>query len=136
MVQSGLGPRIKAARLVREWTQVELARAVKVRQGTVSDWESGLSEPKFSDLVALETVLGVSFRAEQPGDYFARGVAVGEFRALAAMANAMAERATEAANTIAGPTTPRTTPGSAPAGSRTRSADAARGARQQRRAGG
>lgn len=79
---------------------MQLARVVGVRQGTVSDWELANSEPRFSDVVALERALGVSFRPEQPSDLFERGYAAGEFRALASMATAIADRAEGAAQRL------------------------------------
>lgn len=103
MEQVTLGERLTQARKAKGWSQQQLAAAVGVRQGTVSDWESDTSEPRYSDLVKLEAAIGGPLRPERPSDYFERGMAVGEFRALAAMAAAIAERAAGAADRLVTP---------------------------------
>lgn len=103
MEEVTLGARLTAARKAKGWSQQQIADSVGVRQGTVSDWESDTSEPRYSDLVKLEAAIGGPLRPEQPSDYFERGMAVGEFRALAAMAAAIAERAAGAADRLVTP---------------------------------
>ncbi len=50
----------KAARLKAGMTQEELAAAVHVTQGSISQWERGMTNPDFKTLILLADVLCVS----------------------------------------------------------------------------
>ena len=51
---------IKKLRVNKEMTQVELAKACGVSQGTVAQWEKGLCFPKAEKISTLSCVLGCS----------------------------------------------------------------------------
>ncbi|HET9680335.1 MAG TPA: XRE family transcriptional regulator [Gammaproteobacteria bacterium] len=55
-----LHDRIKHARQEKGLSQVEFAKALKVTQSTVQQWESGATAPKRARLPVVERVLGVS----------------------------------------------------------------------------
>ncbi len=48
-----IGQRIAEARRSREWKQADLAAAVGVKEGTVSNWEGGHRVPPLRMIVAL-----------------------------------------------------------------------------------
>lgn len=54
------GERLKELRLEKNIGQVELAQAIDVSKGIISLWESGLREPKLSNLVAIAQFFEVS----------------------------------------------------------------------------
>lgn len=62
---SDIGPRIRAAREALGWTQVELAKRLKVGMKTVSGWENGHRYPT-RKLTLLESVLGVRLTDDPP----------------------------------------------------------------------
>lgn len=64
-----IGRRIKIARVAAGLEQQQLAEAVGVRRNTMSNWESGRTEPSASHFVRLARIVG------QPLDWFAEGVA-------------------------------------------------------------
>ena len=51
---------IKKARLIEGITQLELARAMNVTPGAVSQWENGINMPSVSRLKELAAVLHTS----------------------------------------------------------------------------
>ena len=51
---------IKRLRINKELTQVQLAQACGVSQGTVAQWEKGLCFPKAEKIPTLSRVLGCS----------------------------------------------------------------------------
>lgn len=54
-----IGSAIRRYRLRRRLDQTQLAGAVGVSQGTVSDWETGRQSPPVGKLAMLAKVLGV-----------------------------------------------------------------------------
>jgi transcriptional regulator with XRE-family HTH domain len=60
MAKSDLKSRIIMARKAKNWTQKDLANALKVNVKNVSRWEMGSSAPSFEAAVELSKVLGVS----------------------------------------------------------------------------
>ena len=54
------GERLKELLLEKNIGQVELAQAIDVSKGIISLWESGLREPKLSNLVAIAQFFEVS----------------------------------------------------------------------------
>lgn len=56
-----LGELIREARLGRHWTQVELAQQINVSRSTISNWENNVSEPDFTTLCILSSVLRYDF---------------------------------------------------------------------------
>lgn len=56
----GLGETIKALRIEKGLTQLQLAKMVGVSNGMISIWENNVNEPKASYLKALATALDVS----------------------------------------------------------------------------
>ena len=54
-----LGVRIRTARKARKITQAQLARLAKIPASTLSDYELGNLEPRYSQLLALANILGV-----------------------------------------------------------------------------
>lgn len=54
---------IRQARIARDLTQVELARALGVTQSAVGQWESGRTRPDPSHFQAISRVLGVPVSA-------------------------------------------------------------------------
>lgn len=52
---------LKAARVNRGITQVELADALKVSKKTISSWESGKTVPKIDKIQPLCSTLGVEY---------------------------------------------------------------------------
>lgn len=63
-----LGPRIRIARVNAHLDQLQLGQAVGVARNSISNWETGRSEPSASAFVRLARVLGVSL------DWLAAGV--------------------------------------------------------------
>lgn len=51
---------IRQARKARNWTQEQLADAVGTTQQTINRWESGITEPKVSDLKKISSALGIT----------------------------------------------------------------------------
>lgn len=51
---------IRQARKARNWTQEQLAEAVGTTQQTINRWESGITEPKVSDLKKISSALGIT----------------------------------------------------------------------------
>ena len=51
---------IKRLRINKELTQVQLAQACGVSQGTVAQWEKGICFPKAEKIPTLSCVLGCS----------------------------------------------------------------------------
>lgn len=60
MPKSDLKARIIQARKAKNWTQKDLANALKVNQKNISRWELGSSAPSFEAAVELAKVLDVS----------------------------------------------------------------------------
>lgn len=54
-----IGKRLKEARIRKEITQEELAKAVGVTKGAIGNYESEVSSPKETILIKLMDVLGV-----------------------------------------------------------------------------
>ena len=52
--------RIKSLRAEREMKQVDLAKQLQVGQNTVSNWETGRTEPDFSCLQRMSQIFNVS----------------------------------------------------------------------------
>lgn len=52
--------RLKELRLLRNLTQDELAKSLKIRRSTVAMWESGKSMPRSDKLQQLAEILGCS----------------------------------------------------------------------------
>jgi transcriptional regulator with XRE-family HTH domain len=52
--------RLKASRKETRLTQVELAKTLKVSNGTIGMWETGKREPKFEAMVHLSKTLNKS----------------------------------------------------------------------------
>lgn len=50
---------IAKARMAKGWTQAQLADAMGVNTGTISNWESGFRKPKASSLQRIADTLGV-----------------------------------------------------------------------------
>lgn len=71
-----IGPRIRAARKARTFSQEELARRVGVKQSSVSDWENDRTEPTVDNLRIIAVELGVWFEwlvtGRGPMDYSPR----------------------------------------------------------------
>lgn len=55
-----LSENIRTARLKAGYNQTELAKAVHVTQGAVSQWEKGLTRPDTEQLIAISQFLGIS----------------------------------------------------------------------------
>ena len=55
-----LSDNIRTARINAGFSQVQLAKALHVTQGAVSQWEKGLTRPDTQLLIALSQVLEVS----------------------------------------------------------------------------
>jgi len=55
-----MGLVIKDARLRREYSQLDLARFMKVSQGSVQFWEAGLRRPSAESIVRMCKVLRVT----------------------------------------------------------------------------
>ena len=55
-----LGKRIAELRLGRGWSQVELARQLRVAKQTVSNWENENIQPSIEMLVRIAKLLGVT----------------------------------------------------------------------------
>lgn len=51
---------IRAGRVARQLTQVQVATALGVTQATVSAWETGAAQPSLDNLVALARLLGAT----------------------------------------------------------------------------
>jgi len=56
----GLGVRIRAARKAAGLSQRQLARRLGVKQGAVSQWERGQTEPSVRHFIAMVHLLGPS----------------------------------------------------------------------------
>ena len=54
------GPNLKEARTSRFMSQIQLALAAKVTQGTLARWESGETYPSVQNLIALCEALNMS----------------------------------------------------------------------------
>ena len=59
-----LGEEIRAKRLEKGWSRRKLVEALAekgltVHRNTIVRWEGGQTEPKYSDLVVLRSVLGI-----------------------------------------------------------------------------
>lgn len=52
-------PQYKAARAVRNLTQVDAATKLGIAPSTLSKWESGETEPTASQLFTMSTVYGI-----------------------------------------------------------------------------
>ena len=52
-------PQYKAARAVRNLTQVDAAAKLGIAPSTLSKWESGETEPTASQLFTMSTVYGI-----------------------------------------------------------------------------
>ena len=63
-----LAKRLRTARLLAELEQADVARALGVGRSTISNWETGVSEPPASAFVGWARVTG------QPLEWFADGV--------------------------------------------------------------
>jgi transcriptional regulator with XRE-family HTH domain len=57
---SAIGGRLQAARLVKQWSQWQLAEKVGAKEGTICRIEIGERLPSISKFVALCTALGCS----------------------------------------------------------------------------
>jgi len=58
---STMGSRLKYARLLRKYTQVQLANAVGVSRGVITNIEGGLiKKPKMVFIVAISSVLNIN----------------------------------------------------------------------------
>ncbi|WP_425072796.1 helix-turn-helix domain-containing protein [Sagittula sp. S175] len=57
-----IGTAIQRARKQRGWTQTELARRAGLRQGTVSDIETGEKPAKMASVLSLLAALELEFR--------------------------------------------------------------------------
>lgn len=55
--------RLRELRAARNWTQGELAAAAKVSARAVAQWEQGLRQPSWENVIALADALGVSTEA-------------------------------------------------------------------------
>ncbi len=66
----GLARRLRAARLLADLEQADMADRIGVARTTVSAWETGRTEPSASHFVAWSQITG------QPLDWFAEGVQV------------------------------------------------------------
>jgi transcriptional regulator with XRE-family HTH domain len=60
MINSAIGNRLRRARLLREWSQVQLAGAVNVSYQQIQKYESGKDNIRQPMLIKLAGVLGVS----------------------------------------------------------------------------
>jgi len=67
---STLGERIKAIRLNWDWSQEEIAGAMRVDQATISFWERGKVRPTGSAIVALASLFRSSPAALENGNGF------------------------------------------------------------------
>ena len=66
-----MGEHIRTRRLALGMSQGDLAQAVNVTQGAVSQWESGLTKPTLDTLVRIAKVLDCTtddLLVEQEGD--------------------------------------------------------------------
>lgn len=98
---------ISQAIAASDLSQTAIAKAVGTDQGTVSKWKSGTQTISAPQLLRLERVLKSTFRPDlAPAQVFERGFAAGEFDALAAMAEAIAERAAAARDRLRQGATP------------------------------
>ena len=52
--------RIKQLRTEKEMRQTELARILKIGQATMSNWETGRSEPDYDALIEMSQIFGTS----------------------------------------------------------------------------
>lgn len=66
-----LSDNIKQLRLEKEWTQEQLADKVDVTRSTVTQWETGWSQPRMGKVERLAAAFGVSV-AELVGDVSSR----------------------------------------------------------------
>jgi len=57
--EPGLGARIRSARQLRNFSQVALARAMRVDQGLLWKWEHGKRTPRLAKLIAISRILDV-----------------------------------------------------------------------------
>ena len=55
-----LGQRINELRQARGWSQVELAKRLNISKQTVSNWETGKTQPDIETLTQLAQLFGVS----------------------------------------------------------------------------
>jgi len=81
----GLNTLIIAARKAKNWTQKDLANALKVNVKNVSRWELGSSAPSFEAVILLAKVLEVSL------DYLAGTEVNSSNNELVAIFNAKAD---------------------------------------------
>jgi transcriptional regulator with XRE-family HTH domain len=70
--QLGLAKRLKAARLLRDLEQLDLALVVGVARQTVSNWERGVTEPNLTQVVKWAAFTG------QPLEWFAEPIDTSE----------------------------------------------------------
>lgn len=56
----GISDNIKRLRLVNDWTQEQLAEKVGVTRATVTQWETGWSQPRMGKVEKLAAAFGVS----------------------------------------------------------------------------
>lgn len=73
------GHRIKEARLEKEMSQAQLARAINTTEKNISRWEGGQNQPRVASIVAIATATG------QDLDFFLTGSAEAEDDEEAAM---------------------------------------------------
>ena len=59
-MEGGVLTRLKVLRVMRGLTQSQLASLVGVTQGTVSQWEKGITHPRFAVIPRLASALGVT----------------------------------------------------------------------------
>jgi transcriptional regulator with XRE-family HTH domain len=65
--QQTLGDRIRFARLVKRWTQQNLAKSVQCSRMTIANWESGKTTPSRYGKAKLAHVLGVTVEELEGG---------------------------------------------------------------------
>lgn len=66
------GYRLRELRLVRELTQLDLARRLKIAQRTVGDLENGVTNMTVHNLIKISSALGITpelFMAYTPSEY-------------------------------------------------------------------
>lgn len=55
-----IGTKIRQLRLEKQLTQPQLAKAIGVSNGIISQWENNVNEPKASYIISLANVLNIS----------------------------------------------------------------------------
>lgn len=64
---------MQQARVAKEWTQADLARAINEKQQVINEYEQGKAIPNQQVLSKLERALGVKLRGKDIGEPLSAG---------------------------------------------------------------